>query len=210
MFNLDQAITEWRRQMAAGGLRTPAVLDELESHLREDVERQTRVGINEARAFETAVKNIGAAKVLKSEFKKSTFAGVREKLMIAVAALFVAFGIFLTSVTLILCYGSLGERLAGFTALGFMLLAGLGWPYVAPFLPVIVSKGKRWMAEVACLLVGFGVATFYVQVIVQHFDTRHEGLPAIGFWAVFPIAIGFGLACGLERAAQEGTERITA
>jgi len=37
MFDLDQAISEWRRQMAAGGIKLPDALDELESHLREEV-----------------------------------------------------------------------------------------------------------------------------------------------------------------------------
>ena len=42
MFNLDQSITEWRRQMVAGGIQSPRVLDELESHLRDDAEEQER------------------------------------------------------------------------------------------------------------------------------------------------------------------------
>lgn len=37
MFNLEQSIADWRRQMLATGIKTPAPLDELESHLREDI-----------------------------------------------------------------------------------------------------------------------------------------------------------------------------
>jgi hypothetical protein len=37
MFNLDQAIEQWRRQLAVSGIRSLETLDELESHLREDV-----------------------------------------------------------------------------------------------------------------------------------------------------------------------------
>jgi hypothetical protein len=51
MFNLDHAISEWRRQMFAGGVKDSAVLDELESHLREDVERQTRSGVDAQKAL---------------------------------------------------------------------------------------------------------------------------------------------------------------
>ena len=40
MFNLDQSIAAWRQQMVAGGIKSPRVLDELESHLRDDVEEQ--------------------------------------------------------------------------------------------------------------------------------------------------------------------------
>jgi hypothetical protein len=211
MFDLNQSITEWRKRMAAGGIKTPAILDELESHLREDVELQTRAGSDVEKAFTAAVQKIGSASALKREFKKSTAVNLVEKMMVAIAAVFVAFGIFLTTVTLILCYGSFAERFAGFTALAFLLLAGFGWPYVAPFLPVILRKRDRWAAQVGCLLGGFGLATFYVQVIVHPFQTRGDGiLPAIGFWAAFPVAIGFALACALERAVQRAQEQIPA
>jgi hypothetical protein len=71
MFNLEQAISEWRRQMLAAGLKTPVPLEELESHLRQDVEQQMQLGINAQRAFEIAVARIGQADALKTEFAKS-------------------------------------------------------------------------------------------------------------------------------------------
>jgi hypothetical protein len=40
MFNLEQEIAVWRQKMAAGGLKPMEVLDELESHLREEIEHQ--------------------------------------------------------------------------------------------------------------------------------------------------------------------------
>lgn len=211
MFNLNHAISEWRRQMIAGGVTTPAVLDELESHLREDVERQTRAGTSEQQAFDAAVKKLGPASALKTEFRKSGLSAALEKMMIAVAAVFVAFIIFLTTAAMILCYSRLGDRLMGFVTLGFLLVAIFGWRRAAPFLPVIPSKQKRWAMEILCLLLGFGISTFYVQVIVHRFEVPGGMLPAIGFWAVFPIAIGFGIACGIEEAArQAATPQITA
>jgi hypothetical protein len=210
MFDLGTAISEWRQQMAAGGIKTPAVLDELESHLREDIERQMQSGITGQAAFESAVKKIGPAGVLKSEFSKSnSTAAALEKLMLAVAALFVAFGIFLTSVTMIFCYGSFGERFAGFSALTALLVAVFGLPHATSFLPVIPNRRKRLFIEIVCLLLGFGATTFYVQVILPIFDFRGDGiLPAIGFWGLLPIAIGLGLAAGFERAARGPTAQI--
>src|SRR5260221_2589326 len=70
MFNLDEAIAEWRRQMAAGGVKTPALLDELESHLRDEVEQQVLSGSSEERAFEIALQRIGRAEALQTEFNK--------------------------------------------------------------------------------------------------------------------------------------------
>ena len=70
MFNLDQAIMEWRRQMLGAGIKAPALLDELESHLREDVERRMKSGLSVQEAFDTAVQRIGQASALKAEFAK--------------------------------------------------------------------------------------------------------------------------------------------
>jgi hypothetical protein len=70
MFNLDQAIADWRRQMLAAGIKTPVPLEELESHLREDVEQQMQSGLRAQQAFENSVQRIGHADELKSEFKK--------------------------------------------------------------------------------------------------------------------------------------------
>jgi hypothetical protein len=70
MFNLDYAIANWRRQMIAGGLKHPATLDELESHLREDVDQQVDTGTDVAEAFSVAVQRMGQATALKGEFSK--------------------------------------------------------------------------------------------------------------------------------------------
>jgi hypothetical protein len=71
MFDLEQAISDWRRQVAAGGIQAPEVLDELESHLRDDVEQQVRSGLGVQQAFEAATRRIGQATVLQAEFDKA-------------------------------------------------------------------------------------------------------------------------------------------
>lgn len=63
MFNLEEAIAEWRRQMAAGGMSDPEILDELESHLRE-------AGAGTQSEFDERVRQIGQPKALKREFAK--------------------------------------------------------------------------------------------------------------------------------------------
>jgi hypothetical protein len=72
MFDLEQAIVEWRRQMQAVGIKTPVPLEELENHLREEIERQIQIGVTEQQAFEMATAQIGQAEPLKAEFKKSS------------------------------------------------------------------------------------------------------------------------------------------
>jgi len=55
MFNLEEHILEWRRQMLAAGIKTPAPLEELENHLREEINRQLRLGSSTQKAFEISV-----------------------------------------------------------------------------------------------------------------------------------------------------------
>ena len=68
--NLEENISVWRRQMMAAGIKTPVPLEELESHLREDIERQMKSGLSEPIAFEVSVKQIGQPQSLRTEFKK--------------------------------------------------------------------------------------------------------------------------------------------
>src|SRR5476651_2180356 len=71
MFELEQAIAEWRQQMLAAGIKTPVPLEELESHLREEIAQQMESGLSEQDIYNSAVQQIGQAGMLKSEFTKT-------------------------------------------------------------------------------------------------------------------------------------------
>lgn len=70
MFDLEQSIADWRKQMLTAGIKTPVPLEELEIHLRDEIERQMKLGLNERENFNAAVLQIGQAGILKNEFKK--------------------------------------------------------------------------------------------------------------------------------------------
>jgi hypothetical protein len=73
MFDLEQAVADWRKQMLAAGIQTPVPLEELESHFRDDIEKQMREGINAQAAFDAAIKRLGQADALNREFKLERF-----------------------------------------------------------------------------------------------------------------------------------------
>jgi hypothetical protein len=87
MFDLEGSIAEWRRQMLAAGIKSPVPLDELESHLREEIERQLKSVPDAQRAFVTAVQRIGQANVLGKEFEKVERT-LMKRIMIIVLGLF--------------------------------------------------------------------------------------------------------------------------
>jgi hypothetical protein len=80
MFNLEQAISDWRQQMAAGGIKMPEALDELESHLRDDVDQQLRSGLNAEQVFRTSIRQIGHAEMLKTEFNKNNHTKIMKRI----------------------------------------------------------------------------------------------------------------------------------
>jgi hypothetical protein len=85
MFDLEQSITEWRRRMLAAGIKSPAPLEELESHLREEIEKQVRSGLNDQMAFAIALERIGEVAILRNEFKKAE--GLKEMAQVAAKSL---------------------------------------------------------------------------------------------------------------------------
>jgi hypothetical protein len=70
MFDLEPSITEWRRQMLAAGLKSGVRLDELESHLREEISALKSAGASDAVAFEQAVARLGSPHSVYTEFNK--------------------------------------------------------------------------------------------------------------------------------------------
>jgi hypothetical protein len=71
MFDLEKSIADWRKQMLAAGIKSPVPLEELEIHLREEIEQQSKSGLSEHEAFEISVQQIGQAGMLKTEFAKA-------------------------------------------------------------------------------------------------------------------------------------------
>ena len=56
--------------MLAAGIKTPVPLEELELHLREEIERHIQLGLKEREAFETAAQQFGQARTIENEFNK--------------------------------------------------------------------------------------------------------------------------------------------
>jgi uncharacterized membrane protein len=84
--NLENKISGWRAQMIAAGIQSPVPLEELEIHLREEIERQMKSGLNEQQAFEISIQQIGQPQTLDREFKKGERTFMKQ--IIILAALF--------------------------------------------------------------------------------------------------------------------------
>lgn len=190
MFDLEAAISSWRAQLAASGIKSPEQLTELEAHLREDIDRQTRFGLGTQQAFDLAVQNLGNPPVLGAEFNKTKRGrSITERLMLGVSGLLLGFILFLSSVTIVMCYQGWGERMVALAGVAAILLAARGWTYTIPWLPVITDRRWQWAAGLGCIAVGFIAANVFCVVVLPYFEFRADPqLPAIGVWAVFLLA----------------------
>ena len=211
MFNLEQAIADWRRQMLAAGIKTPVPLEELEIHLREEIERRLKLGLSGQKAFQISVQQIGKADVMKSEFEKVD--GVKEwrEWRLKQIMFFAVLG--MTSLVfapiLLLKLGTLSgisstQQMSGFAALVVMItFAGIG-QFGYKLFPVILNKRLR---DVICTSVSVVMAIWlgiFFRVILQRVDFTLEQLFIAISWGFFaPFGAMAGLTIGLERAARK-------
>ena len=204
MFSLEHAISEWRRQLAAGGIDSPEVLDELESHLREDAQQQIRSGLSPEQGFNAAVQRLGQRDALKTEFKKiSGGTEVLEKLMSLVSIILVAFIVWMSGYTFLQMELSPTEQIVAYAAVAVTLLTACAWRYAVPFLPVIANRGKRITVGLACIVLGVVFSNLFSHFILPHFENHDRQIPALGFWAVFPIALFACLGLALMMSADD-------
>ncbi len=216
MRDLNAKIAEWRARMAAGGIKAPAVLDELESHLREELERQTRSGVDEQKAFEFATQKIGDSDLLKVEFAKVT-GGKEARLgkVLGIACCLVALPLPVLALSTFLTIRELpvGERVLSLMAILLTFLSVGSWRFSHRFLPVIRNRRARLTTAVACGLAGlvwlYVFGAMLPSVIVPHLFTDSAGgfqpafiMGTIVLWALALTAVLGAVAYGLEGAAR--------
>jgi hypothetical protein len=206
MFELEQAISDWRRQMLAAGVKSPKVISELESHLREDIEQQMLVGLDAQQAFANAAVRLGHARVLKAEFVKSKSAPKNlDRFRLAFCLLLVAAVLWLSGFTFTMLGMSPGEWVLASSAVASSLCVAAFWRHAVRFLPIIRNRRKRYAIEVVLLASGFICSNLFCGFVLPYFERNLNGkiLPPIWLWAIFPIAFFLALAAGIEEAARK-------
>jgi hypothetical protein len=126
MFDLEQSITDWRNQMLAAGIKTPVPLEELEIHLREEIEQQMRSGTEAQPVLEAAIQKIGRTDVLKNEFQKTNLPTVEETRIKVIAGgvltLLVGFIMLWAAVVQSRDVGKMNYEAVGFSVLALILV----------------------------------------------------------------------------------------
>jgi hypothetical protein len=211
MFDLEKSIAEWRHQMLAAGIKTPVPLEELESHLRDEIERQAESGLSPAKAFRAAVQKIGAAQGIQSEFRKVEAAKEGRQWQ-RMQILFVAFTGFFPILCVTAAFSkhgvasemSSGQILLFLTAVTSLPLLAWGGRLSYRLFPTIQSKRTREAIHLAILLPLITWWIGFLRLILPHYDFMVGQLMVILSWALFTsMGVCFGLLWGIETAARK-------
>jgi hypothetical protein len=200
MFDLNKAIANWLRQLAAGGRMSPEVLDELESHLRDDIEQQVRCGAEPQKAFESAVRHLGPATALEKEFAKSPGARQLRRRRFVQGSCFISavFVLLINTWTLVEFDLTAWQRVIGFSVvvLAALYLAGL------PLLLSLLSRTAYAQLQAAVKMASLFTPIVPILAILtaRHVIRFEFGiLPTLIVWLLYAAIVMTIFACGFGR-----------
>lgn len=156
MFNLEHAISGWRRRAQREGL-PPGVIEELETHLRDEIEQQMNAGADAQVAFATAAQLLGDTAELRQEFTKTNplvgVDGSRGQRWARNISLFGAFAIVaINTWTLLEFELSAFERVVGAYAVAVTALFVVCAPFLQTWLPRAAFAGLAWVIKVSATI----------------------------------------------------------
>ncbi|HWD94745.1 MAG TPA: hypothetical protein VG938_20615 [Verrucomicrobiae bacterium] len=213
MSKLNRAIAEWRRKMSGAGIKSPVVLDELEDHLREDVEGQIRSSADVEQAFNRAVERIGKSDRLVEEFRKVAKVRTRARTLLRRWSV-VAGIVFVYSALAVSWFAGLREGKIELTwteialalgAIAPMILLNRAGPQVAKLLPVI---HENWIIVLTFVALFAGAAL--MKMFIEGLSPANlVQVQVIALWSLSPT-IGFGscVAAWHDRALAARKEMV--
>src|SRR5579859_296319 len=207
MFDLEKAIADWRRQMLAAGIRAPVPLDELENHLREEIERQMKAEFNAEKAFGAAMQQIGQAHALENEFKKIG-RPAEERKQNFMRIYFVVFPVFYSALCLyrlLQIEMSPALRILGFAAVTLTALFIWSAPHIHKHLPLVRSRKMRMMIQGGGIVAWIISAGVFMNFILPQLALTESQLVVTVLWLMMPAAVLANIGYGFSDVAHRQT-----
>ena len=194
--------------MLAAGIKTPVPLEELESHLCEEVQKLTASGMKPQVALAAAIKTIGLPIPLQAEFTKvDNKSRLTEQYVIKVLvyALWFCLVLPLYLYTFFKYDMNWVWRSAGIANVIFGTLAILYCKQINNWFPVIPNRRVRLtigISAAVCSAAGMGI---FMNFILPHFPLTMGQLVVAVLWGLTVMSIGGVILAGLEEAAKRTT-----
>jgi hypothetical protein len=206
MFDIDEAIKQWRRKMQSAGINSSESLDELEAHLRDEVARQTKAGLSAEKAFDAAVQQIGQAETVGAEFAKTSERKTRRERKLKLLCL--AYMGLCYPMPLVLSASHIREQLdstqcwlvvAAVAVTEISLFSGL---FLYRLLPVIPDKRIRTRVQFLSALPLFIWLLVFAYGILGRLELTLGQIMVVTLWSITPLAVFGGLIVGLDEAVH--------
>lgn len=199
--------------MLAAGIKAPVLLDELENHLRDDVERRARSGANAQQAFEAAAQQIGEARALQAEFSKTAdWKKTWEERKLKTVCIILAASAYLTPLALsapkLWRRMDPTERWLGLSAVALTVVFMFSGLFLHRFLPLIRNKRIRTRVQFQGAIPLFVWLCLFGYVVLPRLELTVAQATVATLWAIFPLALFGGLICGLDEAAYHRTSAV--
>lgn len=183
MFQLESALKDWRTRMVQHGTVASADVDELESHLRDDMEQLVEQGLSEAEAFLVAAHRLGTPSELAAEYGKVNTALVWTRRVFWMLTGFMAVSLLLAVVSTAGQWVSTGAMLTGLAESPAMRV-GLQFGFLAVLIVSLVAllargDGRRILVEAAdrlWIVARRHPVTLLVGALLLYFAVRAAGI----------------------------------
>ena len=208
MPDLEQRLAAWRQTLAADAAFSVEVIDELESHLRDDIQRLVLAGESEERALELGLARLGPPRALGAEFAK-----VARERSARWLPVYLAHGLMIALAASLIVYFSFGKGARGQQAslllashviavtIGYsatFVIGGLAVCYVVArsFRP-LKAEQARALTRAVVILAGIALASTLIGVFLGGIWARDR----LGrFWAWDPKETGAALVLAWDAA----------
>ncbi len=196
MFDVNQQIGQWRQSLGQSESVIPSDLDELESHLRDQIDHLAAAGLSQQEAFYIAQQRIGDALTLPMEFAKVNGSAIFRRRLQWMLAGVLAYLLILHLSQLAFFVGVLASSAAGFH--GYVTgwigqiakcltgLAGLAIGLIAMKSPRVLRRiGSDENGLILGLIAAVGIILLIVaRLFISALTVRYAGADAYGKSAI--------------------------
>ena len=200
MFELNRAVAQWRRGMAKA-IKDLVVLEEMEAHLRDDIEQRISSGATAEVAFEAAVHTFGRPELIRAEFRKVRSSG--GTLAWGVRFLLPACILGLNAWTLCAYEIPILQRRLAILTISLLSLLVVCWPKVR-----IKLYGARSSSTLKLTKATLAVLWFWpFWALLEALGVVHSGLSIVAaalIWSMYGVAAAIACMEALGRNDRQG------
>jgi len=197
--------------MLTAGIKTPVPLEELEIHLRDEIGRLVKSGLDEQKAFDAAVQKMGPVQAIRNEFEKAGGAP-RARIWMLYEIFMLAFALLIPILAGAQAFYlkdgrfsemTTGQQMSSVAAAATLSFLALGMRWIYGRFPVVQTKRISEAVLVSVVVWMLALVASDAMGIMPRYDFS-EGLKGVvSLWEIAPFGIMVGWSLGFANAARK-------